>query len=108
MVANLAATPAQGGEDGPLNGQGTFKAANGDEYTGNWVDGKKQGQGTYKHASGDQYTGNWVDGEKQGQGTYTWPDGTRFEGEWQDGKKFSGTQISALAVGFNGSLAVPV
>jgi hypothetical protein len=30
-------------------------------------------------ANGDNYTGEWVEDEKTGRGTYTWSDGDRYE-----------------------------
>ena len=66
-----------------VNGKGTYKYENGDEYTGQWIDGNwKDGEGTYKYASGAAYTGQWKDGEKNGKGTYTNINGVNFLGNW--------------------------
>ena len=70
-----------------VNGKGTFKYENGDEYTGQWIDGEwEDGEGTYKYASGAAYTGQWKDGMKNGKGTYTNINGVKFLGDWVNGK----------------------
>ena len=30
-------------------------------------------------ANGDRYTGNWIDDKMAGQGTYVWSDGRKYE-----------------------------
>ena len=70
-----------------VNGKGTYKYENGDEYTGQWIDGNwEDGEGTYKYASGAAYTGQWKDGEKNGKGTYTNINGVKFLGDWVNDK----------------------
>ena len=70
-----------------VNGKGTYKYENGDEYTGQWIDGNwEDGEGTYKYASGAAYTGQWKDGEKNGKGTYTNINGVNFLGNWVNDK----------------------
>ena len=70
-----------------VNGKGTYKYENGDEYTGQWIDGNwEDGEGTYKYASGAAYTGKWKDGEKNGKGTYTNINGVNFLGNWVNDK----------------------
>ena len=47
----------------------TFKSVSfdgGDNYTGYYANGKKNGQGTYKFASGNTYTGNWINNDYHG------------------------------------------
>jgi hypothetical protein len=70
-----------------VNGKGTFKYENGDEYTGQWIDGEwEDGEGTYKYASGAAYTGQYINGELNGKGTYTNINGVKFLGDWVNGK----------------------
>ena len=70
-----------------VNGKGTYKYENGDEYTGQWIDGNwEDGEGTYKYASGAAYTGQWKDGEKNGKGTYTNINSVKFLGDWVNDK----------------------
>lgn len=37
-----------------------YEFANGDLYTGQWLDDRRTGQGTYFYANGDIFTGGWV------------------------------------------------
>ena len=48
--------------DGEIDGEGTATYANGDVYTGVFVQGKREGQGTMVYASGEVREGRWVDG----------------------------------------------
>ena len=41
--------------------------------------------GTYTWANGDVYTGAWVDGARTGEGTFTWSDGDVYTGAFVDG-----------------------
>jgi len=66
--------------------QGTFTAANGDRYVGEYRDGKAHGQGTYTFANGDRYVGEFRDGKYHGQGTFTFVNGDRYVGEFRDDK----------------------
>lgn len=36
------------------------------------MNGKRQGTGTFLYANGDVYTGQWLNDMKQGQGVYTY------------------------------------
>jgi hypothetical protein len=70
-----------------VNGKGTFKYENGDEYTGQWKNSEwEDGEGTYKYASGAAYTGQYINGEENGKGTYTNINGVKFLGDWVNGK----------------------
>jgi hypothetical protein len=40
-----------------MDGEGTFRWANGDSYTGQWKEGHMEGNGTKTLAGGDSWTG---------------------------------------------------
>ena len=42
-------------------------------------DGKRYGTGKLDYANGDSYTGIWVDDQRTGQGIFTSFDGFRYE-----------------------------
>ena len=72
------------------NGKGTYTWANGNSYTGDFVNDERTGQGTFTWANGDRYEGGFVNGKLQGQGTYTWAaaDGAQprvYTGYFKDG-----------------------
>jgi hypothetical protein len=46
---------------------------------GQYKEGKMNGKGTYYYADGDKYTGDWVDEQKTGQGVFIWASGNRYE-----------------------------
>ena len=94
--------------DGKRHGQGTYIAANGAFYEGEWRDSNRHGQGIMTWTSGthyegefhrgklhgngicawvngDRYEGEWRYDERHSQGTYTWPGGNRYEGTWLSG-----------------------
>ena len=45
----------------------------------------KSGQGEYKYANGETYTGEFRNNTPWGKGTYTWPDGRVYTGYFEDG-----------------------
>jgi hypothetical protein len=45
---------------------------------GEMKDGKKHGKGKMDFANGDSYTGIWVDDKKTGPGLFTSPGGTTY------------------------------
>ncbi len=62
-------------------------------WAGLWADGKPNGEGSYFYANGDIYSGNWVNGVKSGNGAFvsgkddsqlvgTWVNGTLTKGKW--------------------------
>ena len=56
-----------------LSGDHTQTYANGDKYSGNFVNGVRSGQGTYTWASGLVYIGEFVNGDPSGKGEYIYP-----------------------------------
>lgn len=63
------------------HGTGIIVYANGDKYSGNFVDDVISGASTeqyecvYTYANGDVYSGDFLDGKKHGQGKLTFADG---------------------------------
>lgn len=52
------------------HGQGSDIFANGDCFTGTYVQGKPEGQGQYKWKNGSIYIGEFKDGLKHGKGKW--------------------------------------
>ncbi|KAM3874294.1 MORN repeat-containing protein 3 [Diretmus argenteus] len=71
----------------------TVFSANGDEYTGEWLDNKKHGKGTHVWKNGAIYVGDWKFGKRDGYGTYSilLPEtngyARQYFGTWKNGKK---------------------
>lgn len=61
----------------PHGKHGVYKAANGDTYSGGYVNGKRAGFGTAIYHNGDHYAGEWHDGHVafNGQGQLTLANG---------------------------------
>ncbi len=51
---------------------------------------KMNGKGTYYYANGNKYTGDWVNDMRTGQGVFTWANGNRYE---KDYSQMSSTNI---------------
>lgn len=66
--------------DGVIMGHGTMMAANGDVYTGNFVDGKRHGKGDFKYADGSRYVGRWVGNVIHGFGEFWSSEGWSYKG----------------------------
>lgn len=100
---------------GHLQGKGVQTLANGDRFEGAWKDDRKEGHGSYVAADGRTYVGDfkqdqfdgqgvmtdgrgaryegaWKAGRRNGQGSYTGADGTRFTGVWVDDRPVGGPQ----------------
>jgi hypothetical protein len=43
------------------------------------------GTGTHNYANGNKYTGDWIEGEQTGHGVFTWANGDQYEGEFDKG-----------------------
>jgi len=69
-----------------INGKGTFKWPNGDQYNGEWKNEKPHGLGTFKWVNGTKYIGDWEFGIQNGQGTVTWTNGDKYIGGRKNGK----------------------
>ena len=60
--------------------QGTIRDANGDTYTGEWINDRPEGFGTTEYADGRRLEGRFVGGKANGPGTLFKPDGGRYIG----------------------------
>mmetsp|Transcript_7088 Transcript_7088/g.20716 ORF Transcript_7088/g.20716 Transcript_7088/m.20716 type:complete len:170 (-) Transcript_7088:250-759(-) len=68
------------------HGQGAaFRASPRPYLEGEWAFDEMV-QGTFRAASGAVYVGDFRAGVFHGQGTYTWPDGARYQGAWNGSK----------------------
>ena len=94
-----------------MHGPGTYTYANGDSFTGVWLNGYKQsGEGTIIYTNGPVYNGTLLNGKRNGEGTYTEPDGDSFTGTflddaWQTGEgtiTFSNTGGTYTGAWLNG------
>lgn len=66
------------------DGQGTLVYANGEQYSGTWVQGCLS-QGTYQMQDGSTYTGQFSkDGLFHGHGCIHFSNGDVYDGEWAD------------------------
>merc|ERR1712166_828071 len=69
-----------------LHGRGIYLWPTGDKYDGEWKFNKVDGRGTYEYSSGDRYQGEWVEGIKNGRGAWMWAEGEfagdRYDGDW--------------------------
>ena len=72
--------------DGERTGTGVFRYANGDKYTGQFVEGDKEGRGTLVWKNGNTYTGQWKADKPNGAGRLTTKAGDVYEGQFKDGK----------------------
>ena len=59
----------------------------GDSYEGEWSsEGKREGKGRLKMANGDQYSGEFMNGFFHGLGTLVLADGSKYEGRFELGR----------------------
>ncbi|KAM2263813.1 hypothetical protein ACFXTI_040058 [Malus domestica] len=78
--------------------------ANGDFYTGQWVDDYAHGQGKYLWTDGCMYVGEWQKGKTAGKGKFSWPCGATYEGEFKNGyMDGKGTYIGSCGDTYRGS-----
>lgn len=73
-----------------LEGKGTLKTVAGDLYEGTFAGGLLEGSATVKYSNGDTFKGAFVAGLKNGSGTYTWENGTTYQGIWYNGEVSKG------------------
>ena len=73
---------------GVVTGQGTLRSkVDGQTYEGSFLDNKFHGNGVQTMANGDTYSGMFLQGKRQGYGVYTRTDyGMKYEGEFVNGK----------------------
>lgn len=68
------------------NGFGTYTWANGEIYSGYWLNNKRNGVGINKFADGRRYDGEWKDDLKHGFGIEVYIDGKISKGNWVNNK----------------------
>jgi len=68
-------------------GNGTMFYANGDVYTGEWINNVRHGYGTMSYSNGDIYVGKWEKNVRHGYGTMSYKNGVIYEGEWFNNSK---------------------
>ncbi|PIE40695.1 MAG: hypothetical protein CSA49_07155 [Gammaproteobacteria bacterium] len=109
VVLGSSAVFAAGVYDGERNafnrfhGQGTYKYANGNVYTGEWKDGRKSGNGVQIWTNGNRYEGEWSENRQNGQGTMTWANKDEYTGQWAGGKRHgTGTMTWADGSSYQG------
>ena len=68
-------------------GVGTMAYANGDFYSGEWINDLRHGKGTMSYANGDIYVGEWEKNVRHGYGTMSYKNGVIYEGEWLNNSK---------------------
>ena len=83
---------------GRRHGQGTWWAANGDIYDGEWRDDQAAGRGVLRFAAGGRYEGDFRSFRFHGKGIWVGPNGDRYEGGFADGE-FEGKGILTYADG---------
>ena len=75
------------------NGTGTYTAADGSVYAGEWVAGRREGKGVHTYASGAKYDGTWYNDRFHKTGTYTaapsFDNIKSYDGDWLFGKMSS-------------------
>ena len=69
-----------------FNGKGVCFYANGDYYTGSFLNRGYDGYGVYYYAAGDKYEGGFAHNQFDGEGTYTAADGTVSKFKYENGK----------------------
>ena len=68
-----------------MHGEGTFAAANGEQYNGKWKKSLADGEGKYVLIDGTKYLGKYKQGERHGAGIITWKTGDVLNGKWKRG-----------------------
>jgi hypothetical protein len=74
-------------ERGHLEGPGTQTYANGDQFTGNFINDQHFGAGRFVSVRGWTYVGGFASGKFEGQGTMTWKNGTKYVGQFKNGHR---------------------
>lgn len=77
--------------NGLKHGNGKWKKKNDQEgiksncYEGEYALDKKNGEGIFEWESGNAYKGTYVDDERHGYGEMYWTDGSIYKGFWEHG-----------------------
>jgi hypothetical protein len=65
-----------------IQGKGTYHYANGNKYSGDWIQSLPHGKGTYSYRDGNIYSGDWIKGQRQGSGKMIYKNGDVYIGQW--------------------------
>ena len=84
--------------DGKRHGKGKMDYANGDSYTGIWVNDQRTGHGVHTSLDGSRYEGQWKNGRKHGKATMSFANADQYTGDWLDGRR-TGTGICVFSNG---------
>ena len=84
------------------HGQGTITLANGDVYSGTFVNDAITGSGVYTFPNGDVYEGNYYEGMRSGLGRYTYSNGNYYEGSFVNGA-MAGQYLAVYGNAFTGT-----
>ena len=84
--------------NGIREGIGTMLFQNGDEYLGNWKNDVFSGEGKMTYANKDFYEGNWEEGKQHGEGSMTYTAGGSYKGGWATGL-YAGKGVRVFANG---------
>jgi len=91
-------------EEGQKHGRGIMKYSDGSSYDGEWSHGVMEGYGTFRYANGDVYTGNFIKNKPHGRGLVMYKNENIYDGEWSEGLR---TGDGTLTFG-NGSVYLGV
>lgn len=69
-----------------VKGEGTYRYADGSEYSGQWKNDNFHGKGRFAYSDSSVYIGQWKNSKRDGEGTYTSPSGSIYKGQWKNDK----------------------
>ena len=77
--------------------RGLYTYANGDQYTGDFVEGNREGHGTLVYANGNKYLGEFHNDVRHGEGRFYWESGNTYIGEYVNDRR-TGIVVVLLVV----------
>jgi len=69
-------------KNGRKDGVGTYVWADGQRYSGDWLDDLQHGRGEWSSKAGDKYVGEFRGGKRDGRGLMEYGNGMRYDGNW--------------------------
>ena len=92
--------------EGRPNGKGKYSWANGNYYSGDWVNNKREGSGEFKFNEGSLFNGEWINNKRNGYGKFISSSGENFEGiyknDMRNGKGKRSYTVGNIKVSQNG------
>ena len=67
------------------HGNGEYIWSKNSNYVGDWKENKRDGHGVMHYSNNDEYDGSWKDDLFSGQGIYQWANGRKYEGNFERG-----------------------